>query len=188
MIHVPLNYKIIIFFLASAPIVWISRFSLRSCRSHGLYRFFAWEAILALILLNLNYWFYEPFRIRQLVSWLLLIISLYLVIRGMQLLGTAGKPDSRRDDPSLLGLEKTTELVTRGLYRYIRHPLYSSLLFLAWGAFFKMLSAAGLCLAVLATIFLTVTAKMEEAENTIFFGPAYTIYMRKTKMFIPILF
>lgn len=188
MIYVPLNYKIIMFIIASAPIVWISRFSLRNHRSHGFYRFFAWEAILALILLNLNYWFYQPFHIRQVVSWLLLIASLYLVIRGMQLLATAGKPDDRRADPSLLGLEKTTELVTQGLYRYIRHHLYSSLLFLTWGAFFKKFSAAGLCLAVLASVFLTVTAKMEEAENTSFFGPAYQSYMGKTKMFIPKLF
>jgi len=188
LIYVPLNYKIIIFIIASAPIVWISRFSLRNFRSHGFYRFFAWEAILALILLNINYWFYQPFGIRQLVSWLLLIASLYLVIRGMQLLGREGKRDNHREDPSLLDLEKTTALVTRGLYRHIRHPLYSSLLFLTWGAFFKMFSAAGLGLAISATIFLTVTAKMEEAENITFFGPTYKSYMSKTKMFIPKLF
>ena len=110
------------------------------------------------------------------------------MISGVQLLGTVGKPDGRRQDSTLLGLEKTTELVTQGLYRYVRHPLYSSLLFLAWGAFFKMFSAAGLCLAVLATILFTVTAKIEEAENIKFFGPAYQSYMHKTKMFIPKLF
>jgi len=188
MINLSLQYKIAVFIIASAPIVWISRSSLRHFRSHGFYRFFAWEAILALILLNLNFWFYKPLRIQQLVSWLLLLTSLYLVIHGMQLLGAAGKPDDRREDPSLLGLEKTTELVTVGPYRYIRHPLYSSLLFLAWGSFFKQFSAAGFFLAVLATTFLTVTAKIEEAENTGFFGSAYKSYMSKTKMFIPKLF
>ena len=35
-----------------------------------------------------------------------------------------------RENAALLELEKTSRLVTVGLYRYIRHPLYSSLLFL----------------------------------------------------------
>jgi len=188
MINLSIQYKIAVFIIASVPILWVSISSLRNLRSHGFYRFFAWEAILALILLNLNYWFYEPFRLHQLVSWFVLLSSLYLVIHGMQMLGAAGKPDRQRADPSLLGLEKTTELVTSGPYRYIRHPLYSSLLLLAWGAFFKHFSAAGLGLAVLATIFLTITAKIEESENTRFFGSAYKSYMEKTKMFIPKLF
>jgi protein-S-isoprenylcysteine O-methyltransferase Ste14 len=59
---------------------------------------------------------------------------------------------------------------------------------LAWGSFFKQFSAAGFFLAALATTFLTVTAKIEEAENTGFFGSAYKSYMSKTKMFIPKLF
>ena len=121
MICVPLNYKIVVFIVASASIV--SRFCLRNYRSHGFYRFFAWEAILALILLNLDYWFYEPFRIPQLVSWLLLIASLYLVIRGMQLLGTAGKPGDRREDPSLLSLEKTTELDIVRFFYFLQLPV-----------------------------------------------------------------
>ena len=188
LIGLPIKYKIIVFIIASCGIVWVSRSSLPDFRSHGFYRFFAWETILTLILLNLNYWFYEPFRIHQLISWFLLITSLFLVFHGVQLLRTAGKPDNKREDPSLLRMEKTTELVTRGAYRYIRHPLYSALIFLAWGAFFKQLSLMGVCLAVLATFFLTVTAKIEEAENTRFFGTAYQSYMKKTKLFIPLLF
>ncbi len=88
----------------------------------------------------------------------------------------------------MLGIEKTTELVTVGIYRYNRHPIYSSLLFLAWGAFFKHPSLAGLFLVMTATFFLMMTAKMEEAENVRFFGAAYQSYMKKTRMFIPLLF
>jgi len=99
-----------------------------------------------------------------------------------------GKPDSERKDPLLLGIEETTELVTVGAYRYIRHPLYSSLLFGTWGVFFKRPSLAGACLAVIATFFLTITAKMEEAENIRFFGAAYQSYMKQTKMFFPFFF
>ena len=88
----------------------------------------------------------------------------------------------------MVAFEKTTALVTVGIYRYIRHPLYSSLLFLAWGIFFKDPSWPGGLLAVVATLFLVATARVEEAENVRFFGEEYKEYMKQTKMFIPFLF
>jgi protein-S-isoprenylcysteine O-methyltransferase Ste14 len=177
--------KLIIFVAASAGIVYVSRSSLLSLRTHGFSRFFAWEAILILTLLNVDYWFYKPFTLPRVISWPLLCISLFLVIHSFQLLRRVGKPDDRREDASLIGVEKTTVLVTEGAYKYIRHPLYSSLLFLAWGVFFKSPSWAGAVLAVAATFFLTATAKIEESENMKYFGEAYGEYMRKTKMFVP---
>lgn len=180
--------KIILFLVASAGLVWLSWLSLRNNRSHGFYRFFAFEVIVILILLNIDYWFYEPFSPHQIISWLLLIISLFLVIHGFQLLHKVGKPDSKRKDSSLIGIEKTTELVTVGAYRYIRHPIYSSGLFGIWGVFFKHPSWLGFFLAAITTFFLTITAKIEEAENISFFGDAYKSYMKKTKMFIPFIF
>jgi len=177
--------KIILFVLATAGLVWLSWSSLRDFRSHGFYRFFAFELIVVLILINIEYWFFEPLNIHQIVSWILLIISLFLVINSFQLLHKKGKPDRERKDSSLFGIEKTTKLVTVGVYRYIRHPAYSSLLFLGWGGFFKQPSLLGFSLAVLITFFLTMTAKMEEIENIRFFGDVYKSYMKKTKMFIP---
>ncbi len=50
-------WKIIAFVVLSLVLVFISRSSLRAPRSHGFYRFFAWEFILALFLLNANVWF-----------------------------------------------------------------------------------------------------------------------------------
>jgi protein-S-isoprenylcysteine O-methyltransferase Ste14 len=99
-----------------------------------------------------------------------------------------GKPDERRVDTSLVAIEKTTELVTEGMYAYIRHPLYSSLLFLACGAFFKRPSWAGGCIAAVASGFLYMTAKVEEAENIAYFGETYEEYMKRTRMFLPFLF
>ena len=186
--NMPTELKLITFVVASAGIIYVSHASLRSLGSHGFYRFFAWEAILALVLLNLDDWFDEPFSLTQIVSWLCLCLSLFLVIHGVQLLRMVGKPDEGRDDTSLIGMEKTTTLVTVGAYRYIRHPLYSSLLFLAWGVFLKSPSWLGGGLAIAATAFLTAAAKVEEDENTHYFGAAYREYMKQTKMFIPFLF
>ena len=181
--------KAAIFVLASAGIVYISRASLRAPRSHGFYRFFAWEAILALILLNLEYWFRDPFSMHQVLSWILLIVSAFLVIHAVHLLRIVGRPDAKRsDEAATIGIEKTTQLVSVGAYKYIRHPMYSSLLFLAWGVFFKDLSWLSGILALVSTACLVATAKVEEAEDIRFFGSAYQTYIKQTKMFIPFLF
>jgi len=169
--------KILIFSVASLGIIAVSWPSLRNPRSHGFFRFFAWEIILGMILLNVRPWFQNPFSIPQIISWVLLIISIFLVIHGVYLLKAIGKP---RD-----ALEDTTKLVLQGAYKYIRHPLYSSLLFLAWGVFFKNLDLLNTTLVAVATLFLVATAKAEEAENLQKFGAEYADYVKKSKMFIP---
>jgi protein-S-isoprenylcysteine O-methyltransferase Ste14 len=180
--------EILVFVVASAGLVYISRASLRSPRSHGFFRFLAWEAILALILLNVEYWFRDPFSLHQVISWIFLIASAFLVVHAVHLLRLIGKPtEQRRDSETTIGFEKTTELVSVGAYRYIRHPMYSSLLFLAWGVLFKDLSWLSGIFALAATVFLVVTAKVEEAEDIRFFGTAYRTYIKQTKMFIPYL-
>lgn len=182
------EYKATIFVLASICIIWVSRSSLRNLHSHGFYRFFVWEVILVLFLINVNYWFLDPFSLSIIFSWIFLLISLVLIIRGVQLFQEKGKLDSERNDPSLVGIEKTTELVTTGIYHYIRHPFYSSLLFLGWGIFLKHVSWVGFFLALIATILLIITAKKEEVENVLFFGEEYQLYMKQTKMFVPFIF
>jgi protein-S-isoprenylcysteine O-methyltransferase Ste14 len=181
-------YKAIIFVLATMGIVWVSRSSLRNVQSHGFYRFFAWETILILFLMNMNYWFDDPFSLRQIISWLFLIFSLVLIYQGVQTFRKRGKLDQERHDPALVGIEKTTVLVTTGVYHYIRHPFYSSLLFLGWGIFFKDVSWIGILLAVINTILLLITTRKEEIENTQYFGEKYREYMTRTKMFVPFIF
>ncbi len=181
--------KTLLFTLGTLILVFISRASLRVPRSHGFYRFFAWEAILALFLLNMEIWFRDPFTWHQIVSWILLFASFLPFGFGVHSLRTRGKQAAHREgDESLYGFEKTTALVTTGIYRYIRHPLYSSLLLLAWGIFFKLPSLTGGILIAMATIFLVLTATADERECIQFFGVEYREYVKKTKMFIPFVF
>jgi protein-S-isoprenylcysteine O-methyltransferase Ste14 len=177
------------FTLVSAVLIYISHASLRQPRSHGFYRFFAWEFILALFLLNINFWFQNPFTWNQLISWTLLFASLIPLVLGVFRLKSYGEPTTnRKSDSSLLAFEKTTQLVTSGIYKYIRHPLYSSLFLLTWGIFFKNISIIGMILAISATVFLVLTAKADEMECILFFGVEYQNYMKHTKRFIPLLF
>jgi len=182
-------WKWIVFALATLPIVYISRASLRNPRSHGFYRFWAWECILGLFLLNVEHWFVNPFALYQLISWILLFACIVPVVWGTLLLKQRGQPTEKREnDPNLLAFEKTTQLVTSGIYAYIRHPLYSSLLLLGWGIFFKLPSLPGGILALATTIFLYLTARADEAECLQYFGSAYQDYMQKTRRFIPFIF
>lgn len=179
----------VIFLLGTLLLVYISRASLRQPGSHGFYRFFAWEAILGLFGLNMEFWFDQPFAWNQIIAWTLLMVALIPLAFGVHSLRTRGRPvEQRAGDPSLLAFEKTTALVTSGIYHYIRHPLYSSLFLLTWGIFFKLPSWLGVLLAVTATGFLIATARADEAECTRYFGPQYQEYMKTTRMFVPYIF
>ncbi len=171
--------KIVIFTVVSLPIIWVSWPSFTNRRSHGFYRFFAFESILILVLVNVDYWFREPFAVHQIVSWLLLAGSLYLAIHGFYLLRVVGKPDGP--------IENTTVIVTLGAYRYIRHPIYSSLLVGGWGLFFKHPDLIGGLLALVVTVSVFATARAEEKELVQKFGAEYAAYMKKTRMFVPFL-
>ncbi|HEV7619554.1 MAG TPA: isoprenylcysteine carboxylmethyltransferase family protein [Burkholderiaceae bacterium] len=181
-------FETLIFLAVSAILLYISWGALRSPNSHGFYRFFAWESILGLVLLNFPVWTVNPFSPHQLLSWFLLISSIGLAIHAVRLLKKIGKPTQERADEALFGFEKTSSLVSSGAFKYIRHPMYASLIFLAWGAFLKQFSWLGVCLVLMATIFLLLTAKRDEVECLAHFGGEYRSYMQKTKRFIPFLF
>ena len=180
--------KILFFCVGSALLILVSRTSLTHPRSHGFYRFFAWEFMWLLLLTNVSHWFKNPFSFYQIISWTLLFASAGLALYGFYQFRRMGQADSIRKDAVILDFEKTTVLITTGLYQYIRHPLYGSLLLLTWGIFFKRLTWFGLAWACLATLFLFLTAWREEEENLAYFGPAYRDYMKRSKRFIPFLF
>ncbi len=180
--------RIGVWLVGSGALAYISRASLRQPRSHGFWRFWAWEGLLALFVLNVDTWFADPFTWHQIISWGMLLISGFLVIHGVWLLKQIGEQDARREDAPMYDFEKTTRLVKVGAYRFIRHPLYSSLLFLGWGMFFKSPGWLDGLLVIGVTLCLVATARVEEAENVRYFGAEYEDYRRKTHMFIPYVF
>lgn len=175
----------IIFAIVTTALAFVSRASLRKPSSHGFYRFLAWEFMLGLYVLNMRVWYVDTNSPHQIISSLLFIASLLLVIFGIAMLQMSGEPNTKRDDTPMFEFEKTTTLITSGIYHYIRHPIYASLLLLCWGFFFKQPSVAGGALATIASGFLLATARVEENENIRYFGEGYREYMKHSKMFIP---
>lgn len=151
--------------------------SVKHKRYHGIPRFFVFESVLILLLLNGRYWFTEPFTGLHLLSWLLLIFSLYPVISGYLLLKSKGSPDSN--------FENTSILVSSGIYKHIRHPLYLSIFLFGMGVMLKKPGNLQLVLGFLVAVSVYITAKTEEGEMIEKFGDEYRDYMKHTKMFIP---
>lgn len=175
------------FVAGSVALLYISRHALSNPYSHGFYRFFAWESILGLVVIHFSTVTTNPFAPLQLASSFLLIVSLVLVIYAVILLKSIGKPTDERVDSALFDFEKTSTLVTSGAFKYIRHPMYASLVYLAWGLFLIKLSWTSVCLLLVANVFLLLTAIKDEEECLTYFGSEYQFYMKRTKRFIPFL-
>jgi protein-S-isoprenylcysteine O-methyltransferase Ste14 len=178
--------RVILFIALSIPVIYFSKRSLFDIKSHGFPRFFAWECIIGLFVANYKFWFVEPSSVKQVISWLLLAISVYMVIAGVLLLRRARKPGIVRVDDKLFKFEKTTELVTTGIFKYIRHPLYSSLFFLTWGIYFKHPTVIMTLVALLSSVLLWFASVRDEKECIAYFGDTYREYMKGTKRFIPL--
>jgi protein-S-isoprenylcysteine O-methyltransferase Ste14 len=115
------------------------------------------------------------------------LLSMFLVLAGVHTLKRHGAANAQRDDGSFYEFEKTTQLVSNGIFSYIRHPMYSSLLALAWGAYFQDPSMIGSIIAAIASVSLWLTAVTDERECLAYFGETYANYMQRTKRFIPFL-
>jgi protein-S-isoprenylcysteine O-methyltransferase Ste14 len=171
-----MNIKILI--IGSIIIIILSWFfSISEKRYHGIARFFSFESIFILVLLNIKIWFRDPFSIHQIISWIFLFTSIYPAIAGYMLL--------KRKGISEKSFENTTALVESGVYRYIRHPLYCSLFLLGTGVMFKDPGYVQIILGLVNFLAVFFTAKIEEKEMIGRFGELYSGYMKRTKMFIP---
>lgn len=167
----------IIFSAVTTLLLVVTFVGTREKRGWAWARFCAFELNLILILLGVGGWFRDPLSALQIASWLLLAASVVVVVSGVMLLQTRGRPDGH--------FENTTRLVDSGVYRYIRHPMYASLLYLAWGACLKRPEPLTIGLAVAASLAAWLTARIEERDNLTKFGEKYAAYMARTKMLIP---
>ncbi len=173
-----MNYKALI--IGTLAIILFSYYySIREKRYHGITRFFSFESIFIMVLLNYRFWFRDPFSLHQILSWIFLFSSIYPGIAGYLLLMNRGKPDG--------SIERTTQIVNTGIYRYIRHPLYCSLLMLGTGVMFKDPGPFQIVLGIINVLAIYFTARIEEKEMIMKFGQSYKDYMHKTKMFIPLI-
>ena len=76
-------------------------------------------------------------------------------------------------------------LESRGLHKYVRHPLYLGTLLFIWSLFlfFPLLSNLLACGAI--TVYVVIGIRLEERKLLLIFGSAYEAYRSRTPMLIP---
>lgn len=74
-------------------------------------------------------------------------------------------------------------LVTRGFYRFVRHPLYTFSLLFIWLT--PVMTLNSLTVYIGATVYILIGAYFEERKLEREFGQAYADYKRVTPMLIP---
>ena len=79
----------------------------------------------------------------------------------------------------------SVQLVTGGLYRWVRHPLYTCSLLLLW--LVPTMTWNLLALAIGLTVYILIGIIFEESKLLREFGPAYAEYRRRTPGLIPFL-
>jgi protein-S-isoprenylcysteine O-methyltransferase Ste14 len=112
-------------------------------------------------------------------QWLGLALTaggLLLALAGVLALGRALTPFPRP--------RESARLRTHGIYRWVRHPVYSGLLVGAFGWALAWLSVAGIAYAVALGVFFDRKARREERWLRERF-PEYAEYERRVRRFIP---
>ena len=75
------------------------------------------------------------------------------------------------------------ELVVRGAYRWVRHPMYFVVLLLIWS--YPVLTADRLLFNILWTLWIALGAVLEERDLVTEFGDDYREYQRNVPMLLP---
>jgi protein-S-isoprenylcysteine O-methyltransferase Ste14 len=83
----------------------------------------------------------------------------------------------------LAGRQQKPHLVTEGIYRYIRHPLYTGSMLVLW--LMPSMSLNWFAFTLGISLYFVIGARYEERKLEAFFGRQYTEYKAKTPAFIP---
>lgn len=115
----------------------------------------------------------------QLVGFIILILGICTCVIARKELGTNWA------DSAEYQIKAKHVLITSGVYRYIRHPIYTGLFLAYTGG--EIVAQSYLFLIAIVFFFLrgSLWAKREEKILGKHFGDAYILYMKRTKMFIP---
>lgn len=81
------------------------------------------------------------------------------------------------------GQKRSSLLITHGLYRWVRHPLYTAGLLFIWLT--PVMSQNSLIVIIAATVYIIVGAIFEERKLEREFGTAYAEYKAATPMLVP---
>lgn len=85
-------------------------------------------------------------------------------------------------------IKKDHELITKGIYRYVRHSIYGGLLLMVIGSLIVSGSYTFIVGLIIMLFTFEIFARREEKLLIQYFGKKYTEYMKTTKKFIPFIY
>ena len=109
--------------------------------------FFQWEFIPQKQIIQVGTFSY-------LVGYLIIIAALIILLFAIKDLGRNLSPFPRPI--------KNSKLITKGIYRFTRHPMYYSLIFISFGIFITKLSIYYLCLSIILVLIIKFKIALEE--------------------------
>ena len=114
---------------------------------------------------------YIPALIRLPIGIIILTISGYVAGTGLWIIfGKKSQPQG---------------VVRKGVFRFVRHPIYLSEILLYLGLLFLNISLAAALVWIMAMLFLHYISRYEEKLLLVRFGKDYEQYMRDIPMWIP---
>lgn len=126
------------------------------------------------------------------VLWVITAPWVYLTV-ALQILGVLGLVVTvlQVDTLSFIGFrqlrnpdaETEAELVTRGFYRMVRHPLYFFSLVIFW--LFPVMTDLGLAFVIVSSLYFIIGTIPEERKLVEVYGGAYQEYQKKVPRIIP---
>jgi len=118
------------------------------------------------------------------------IISIVLIILGLVVLVIASTAFNIKE---FLGIETyeikmESKLVTKGIYKFMRHPLYTGTILLLSGYFLYVPTLSVLIFLILTFVYIEIGSRLEEKKLLIEFGNDYTEYCKNVKRYFPFIY
>jgi protein-S-isoprenylcysteine O-methyltransferase Ste14 len=115
------------------------------------------------------------------IGYIFMVIGGFLMVLSRIQLGKYGTP--------IVHTGEGHELVDKGLYKYIRHPMYTGTTFVMFGPFLGFRSLL-VTIGIFIFYFYMLNLRIKIEENVLLgrFGDEYRKYMKRTKRFIPFIF
>lgn len=133
----------------------------------------------------LLYWFTPILAWATLLPFVVRIVGVLLSFSGLYLFWFTHKALGTNWSP-LLEVKKEHKLITTGIYKHIRHPMYTAILVFTLGL---GLISANLVVLLLPLIIFSILCYVrisdEEGMMISWFGDEYILYKRKTGMLFP---
>ncbi len=111
------------------------------------------------------------------LGYVLLVVGIGLDIIGRLTLGKSYSETVR--------IRPDHKLITHGIYRFIRHPIYLGVVLFAFAAPLIIGSLVGLIIMTALVPLLINRIRLEERAMAVEFGQEYAEYARKTKKLVP---